>query len=73
MNATLISEAGVSNADRWGELCDRQIEILQSLKQRFPERAEQMTNICDHWQEIRQSLKQTGKAPAIDRRKVGRT
>lgn len=71
MNAALLSDARVSNADRWSELCDRQIQILQSLKQRFPERAEQLSHISSHWLEIRQSLKQTGKAPAKDRRQSG--
>ncbi|MBB1268582.1 hypothetical protein [Shewanella sp. SR44-3] len=51
-----ISHTRLSNADRWSELCDKQIAVLDRLSASFPERSEQIAALSHTWEVMQQQV-----------------
>ncbi|WP_394129655.1 hypothetical protein [Shewanella maritima] len=46
----------ISNAKRWSEICEMQVNILEGLRRQFPQRGEQIENLACHWQALKHQV-----------------
>jgi hypothetical protein len=54
----------LSNAERWAQICDKQVELMGKLSEQFPERREQLQHLTHSWQDVKQQVRQ-GDTPHI--------
>ncbi|MGI2853259.1 hypothetical protein ACRTDR_03395 [Shewanella algae] len=54
----------LSNAERWAQICDRQVELMGKLSEQFPERREQLQHLTHSWQDVKQQVRR-GDTPHI--------
>ncbi|MCL1141305.1 hypothetical protein [Shewanella gaetbuli] len=56
--------ATISNAKRWNELCELQIQVMSNMAEQFPQRRESLAQICEGWRNVTEQLK-LDKIPII--------
>ncbi|MCH1929004.1 hypothetical protein [Shewanella acanthi] len=54
----------LSNAERWTTLCKRQIDIIDKLSEKFPERKDNLHELTEGWRHLQHQV-EVGERPIV--------